>query len=553
MATYCGRIVAVGHKRRRRHSRDPGTIDRPAGTRRRRAPDRSIQPAHLQHALARTRRTFAPASPGKVRHVRLRHHGLRPTATSATRARSSSSTWWRAGCGPSGYEVTYVRNITDVDDKIIKRAAEHGETIGGAHRAHDRGDVPRTARARHRASPTASRAPPSYIAEMIEHDRARSSDKGLAYRAGNGDVYYRGARASPATASSPAQRSTSCAPASAWRCRGASDDPLDFALWKAAKPGEPVVGQRLGHGPPRLAHRVLGHGVRARSASTFDIHGGGTDLQFPAPRERDRAERGRAPASRFATLLDAQRLRQHRQREDVEVARQLLHRARGAAQARRREALRFFLAARALPQRAQLQRRAPGRRPQHARASTRRLRGAAGSRAGRLVAPASRRASATRWTTTSTRPSPSRCCTSSRRGEPRRVGRSSRACSRPWAARSASCRPIPRRSCRRAPRWTSGHRASDRRARRGQEGEELRRGRPHPQGAAGRGHRAQGRRQRHDMGSPVLTCSRHFSSLGLQPPSQRRPAPVADVPRRQQRARVLGPRPANTWSKRTGS
>ena len=108
-------------------------------------------------------------------------------------------------------------------------------------------------------------------------------------------------------------------------------------LWKAAKPSRArrrQVAERLRPGPARLAHRVLGD-VHARcSARHFDIHGGGAGPAVPAPRERDRPERGRERPAVRATL-DAQRLRQHRQREDVEVARQLLHHPRRAEALRR--------------------------------------------------------------------------------------------------------------------------------------------------------------------------------------------------------------------------
>ena len=137
-----------------------------------------------------------------------------------------------------------------------------------------------------------------------------------------------GARLSRATASSRAATWTSCAPASAWRSRRAKRDPLDFALWKAAKPGEPSWPSAVRRRAPRLAHRVLGDGGRgARHAGRPARRRGGPAV--PAPRERDRAERGRGPRA-VHELLDARRLPQHGQREDVEVARQLLHAARGA-------------------------------------------------------------------------------------------------------------------------------------------------------------------------------------------------------------------------------
>ena len=100
-------------------------------------------------------------------------------------------------------------------------------------------------------------------------------------------------------------------------------DPLDFALWKAAKPGEPSWESPWGPGRPgwhiecsAMSMKYLGE--------TFDIHGGGKDLIFPH-HENEIAQSEAATGKPFAQLLGAQRLRQHQRREDVEVARQFLH------------------------------------------------------------------------------------------------------------------------------------------------------------------------------------------------------------------------------------
>ena len=109
----------------------------------------------------------------------------------------------------------------------------------------------------------------------------------------------------------------------------AKRDPLDFVLWKQAKPGEPCLGFALGHGPAGLAHRVLRDGGRAtrhRVRHPRRRHG----PQVPAPRERDRAELRRLRC-RVREAVDAQRIRARGRREDVEVARQFLHRPRRAA------------------------------------------------------------------------------------------------------------------------------------------------------------------------------------------------------------------------------
>ncbi|MPN17102.1 hypothetical protein SDC9_164452 [bioreactor metagenome] len=125
------------------------------------------------------------------------------------------------------------------------------------------------------------------------------------------------------------------------------------------------VGQRIRRGPPGLAHRVLGHELRTA----------GRDLRHPrgwrgpavsAPRKRDRAER-RRHGQAVCQDLDAQRLHQRGQREDVQVAGQLLHHPRRAQRVRRRDGA-LLRRARALSQPAELQQRAPGRRAQRPQA-----------------------------------------------------------------------------------------------------------------------------------------------------------------------------------------
>ena len=122
-------------------------------------------------------------------------------------------------------------------------------------------------------------------------------------------------------------------------------DPLDFVLWKRAKPGEPSWESPWGAGRPgwhiecsAMSTDLLGN--------TFDMHGGGMDLKFPH-HENEIAQSCAATGERFVESVDAQRLRQHRQREDVEVARQLLHRARGVENAAASGGAALFLPPRA--------------------------------------------------------------------------------------------------------------------------------------------------------------------------------------------------------------
>ena len=269
--------------------------------------------------------------------------------------------WLRA----RGYEVTYVRNITDIDDKIIQRALENGEPIEAL--------TERMIAAMHEdcdalgiAAPDARAARHRLRAADAGHDRHAREARASPIEAGNGDVNY-AVRNFPGYGKLSRQdRSTTCAPASASRSTDGKHDPLDFVLWKARQAGRAApVGRRRG---ARAGPAGTSSARRCRCAllgEHFDIHGGGQDLQFPH-HENEIAQSEGATGEHVRQLLDAQRLRARRQREDVEVARQLLHDPRRAASSSTRESGALLHAARALPQPAQLQRRAPRRRAQRA-------------------------------------------------------------------------------------------------------------------------------------------------------------------------------------------
>jgi cysteinyl-tRNA synthetase len=176
-----------------------------------------------------------------------------------------------------GYRLTYVRNITDIDDKIIKRANENGEPIQALTerfiRANEE-DFAALGLLKPQHEPRATQSIPGMIA-MISALIAR----GHAYAAANGDVYYdvssfegygRLSGKDPRDLRAGARVEVD----------EAKDDPLDFVLWKAAKPGEPAWDSPWGKGRPGwhiecsvMSTELLG--------SRFDIHGGGEDLQFP--------------------------------------------------------------------------------------------------------------------------------------------------------------------------------------------------------------------------------------------------------------------------------
>ena len=177
----------------------------------------------------------------------------------------------------AGYAVTYVRNITDIDDKIIRRAQENGEpadTLADRYIAAMHEDAAALGILSPHDEPRATVHIPEILA-MIE----RLVANGHAYAVDNGDVYY-------AVASFPGYGKLSGKDPHELRSGArvevdeAKRDPLDFVLWKAAKPGEPAWESPWGHGRP-------GWHIECSAMSTcclgnhFDIHGGGADLQFP--------------------------------------------------------------------------------------------------------------------------------------------------------------------------------------------------------------------------------------------------------------------------------
>ena len=176
-----------------------------------------------------------------------------------------------------GLKVTYVRNITDIDDKIIHRAAQNGETIGAL--------TARFSAAMQQDALQLGVIPPdlepratdsiALIQSMIE----RLLTAGYAYCAANGDVYYDVSRFPHYGKLSGKQISELRAGARV-DILEAKDDPLDFVLWKAAKPDEPAWESPWGLGRPGW-HIECSAMSTAALGNHFDIHGGGADLQFP--------------------------------------------------------------------------------------------------------------------------------------------------------------------------------------------------------------------------------------------------------------------------------
>jgi cysteinyl-tRNA synthetase len=230
----------------------------------------------IHNSLSRAKEPFTPISPGKVGmyvcgmtvydYCHLGHARVMVVFDVVKR--------WLAACG---YDVTYVRNITDIDDKIIKRAAENAEPIdaltGRFIRAMDE-DAAALGVQRPDIEPRATGNVPQMVALI-----GRLFERGLAYRAANGDVCY-SVRDFKGYGKLSGKTLDELRAGERVEVDAGKRDPLDFVLWKSAKPGEPAWDSPWGRGRPgwhiecsAMSERHLG--------SHFDIHGGGQDLQFP--------------------------------------------------------------------------------------------------------------------------------------------------------------------------------------------------------------------------------------------------------------------------------
>jgi cysteinyl-tRNA synthetase len=181
--------------------------------------------------------------------------------------------WMRA----TGYEVKYVQNITDIDDKIIHRANESGEGIEALTERLVNAfieDSGRLGLQRPDAQPRATR----YIKPMLEMIATLEARK-LAYRGANGDVFY-SVRDFPNYGKLSRRNLDDLRAGERVAVQEAKNDPLDFVLWKAAKPGEPHWPSDYGAGRPGWHIECSAMACRELGA-TIDIHGGGWDLQFP--------------------------------------------------------------------------------------------------------------------------------------------------------------------------------------------------------------------------------------------------------------------------------
>lgn len=231
------------------------------------------------NTLTRAVTGFAPAEPG---HVSMYVCGMTVyDLCHLGHARSMIAfdvvqRWLKA----SGYKVTYVRNVTDIDDKIIKRALDNGESI--------RQLTDRMIEALHQDADALGIERPQfepratdYVPQMLRMI-STLEQKGLAYRADNGDVNY-AVRKFEGYGKLSGKSLDELHAGERVAVESDKKDPLDFVLWKSAKASEPEEvkwGSPFGSGRPgwhiecsAMACELLGQ--------TFDIHGGGADLQFP--------------------------------------------------------------------------------------------------------------------------------------------------------------------------------------------------------------------------------------------------------------------------------
>ena len=193
--------------------------------------------------------------------------------------------------------VTYVRNITDIDDKIIRRAQENNETIDqltGRFIDEMNADADSLGVTRPDQEPRAT----VHMNQIIEMIQALIV-KGNAYAAGNGDVYYDVSEFTDYGKLSGRNLEEDRAGARV-EVDEAKQDAIDFVLWKAAKPGEPSWSSPWGEGRP-------GWHIECSAMSThclgnhFDIHGGGLDLKFPH-HENEIAQSEAATGEKFADV-----------------------------------------------------------------------------------------------------------------------------------------------------------------------------------------------------------------------------------------------------------
>jgi cysteinyl-tRNA synthetase len=231
---------------------------------------------NIYDSLSREKRPFVPLDPARVRmyvcgitvydFCHLGHARMLVAFDIVQR-------WLRA----SGYPLTYVRNITDIDDKIIRRAEESGEPIASLTARFIR-YMEEDAAALGVQKPDFEPRATAYLPEMLELI-GKLERRGAAYQAQSGDVNF-SVRKFPGYGKLSGKSLEDLRAGERVEVDETKRDPLDFVLWKRAKTGEPSWHSPWGDGRP-------GWHIECSAMSTkllgphFDIHGGGQDLQFP--------------------------------------------------------------------------------------------------------------------------------------------------------------------------------------------------------------------------------------------------------------------------------
>lgn len=250
----------------------------------------------IHNTLSRRKEIFQPMRPPEVRmyvcgltvydHMHIGHARMLVVFDMVSR-------WLRA----SGYKLTYVRNITDIDDKIIARAAESGEGVEQLTRR-----VIECVQQDERAlgvlppdsEPRATQSIEAMVKMVVE-----LMEKGYAYQGTNGDVFYAVSKFKDYGRLS-GKRIEDLRAGERVEVDSAKRDPLDFVLWKSAKPGEPSWPSPWGAGRPGWHIECSAMSTQALG-NHFDIHGGGMDLQFPH-HENEIAQSEAATGEHYANL-----------------------------------------------------------------------------------------------------------------------------------------------------------------------------------------------------------------------------------------------------------
>ncbi len=230
----------------------------------------------IYNSLSRAEETFVPLDPPRVRmyvcgitvydYCHLGHARMMIVFDMVQR-------WLRA----SGYQLTYVRNITDIDDKIIRRAAETGEPVPALTERFIR-YMDEDAAALGVQKPDLEPRATAHVAEMLEMIR-KLEERGIAYPSQSGDVNF-AVRKFPGYGRLSGKSLEDLRAGERVEVDESKRDPLDFVLWKRAKQGEPFWQSQWGNGRPGWHIECSAMSTKLLGAH-FDIHGGGQDLQFP--------------------------------------------------------------------------------------------------------------------------------------------------------------------------------------------------------------------------------------------------------------------------------